>query len=112
MTLYGRIEEILPAQGDWSAYAERLSYYFKTYSITNANRKKAVLLSMCGTETLSLLKDLITPNSLRDKMFDELTQALEEPCNPVPSARVERFNFYMRRQQLSQTIQDFIAHFF
>ena len=76
MSSYGRIEEFLPAQGDWITYAERLSYYFEANSITDANRKKAVLLSECGTETFSLLKYLITPDSLRDKMFDELSQAL------------------------------------
>ena len=40
MTSYVRIEEFLLAQGDWITYAERLSYYFKTNSITDANRKK------------------------------------------------------------------------
>ena len=45
--------------------------------------EKAVLLSVCGTETFSLLKDFITPDSLRDKTLDELSQALEEHCNPV-----------------------------
>ena len=38
--------------------------------------KKAVLLSVCGTETFSLLKDLITADSLRDKTFDELSQSV------------------------------------
>ena len=85
MTSYGRLKEFLPAQGDWITYAERLSYYFEANSITGTNRKKAVLLSVCGTETLSLLKDLITPDSLWDKAFDELLQALEEHCNPAPS---------------------------
>ena len=95
MTSYGRIKEFLQAQGDWITYTERLSYYFKTNSITDANRKKAVLLSVCGTETSSLLKDLITPDSLQDKTFDKLLQALEEHCNPVLSVIVEWFNFYI-----------------
>ena len=81
------------AQLDWSTYAERLSFYFKASSITDTNGKKAVLLSVCGMETFSLLKDLFTPNSLRDKAFDELSQALEEHCNPVPLVIVEHFNF-------------------
>ena len=74
MVSYGRIKEFLQAQGDWITYAERLSYYFEAISITDTNGKKAVLLSACGIETFSLLKDLITPDSLRDKTFDELSQ--------------------------------------
>ena len=74
MTSYGRIEEFLPAEGDWITYAKILSYYFKANSIIDTNRKKAVLLSVCGMETFSLLKDLITPDNLRDKTFDELSQ--------------------------------------
>ena len=95
MASYGRIEEFLPAQWGWITYAEGFSYYFEANSITDAKRKKAVLLSVCGMETFSLLKDLIT----RDKMFDELSQALEEHYNPALSVIVERFNIYMYRQQ-------------
>lgn len=55
---------------------QRLSYYFEANGITDTNKKKAVLLSVCGIETFSLLKDLITPDSLQDKTFDGLLQAL------------------------------------
>ena len=94
----------------WITYNERLSYYFEANSITDANRKKAVVLSACGTETFSLLKDHITPYSLRDKTFDKQSQALEEHCNPTSSVIVELFNFYMCWQRLNRTISDFIAH--
>ena len=53
----------LLAQGDCITYAERLLYYFEANSITDANRKKAVLLSVYGTEKFSLLKDLIILDS-------------------------------------------------
>ena len=92
MASYGRIEEFLPAQAGWITYAERLSYYFEAKNITDTIRKKAV----CEMKTFSLLKDLITPDSLRDKTFDELSQ---EHCNLAPSVTVEQFNFYMCRQQ-------------
>ena len=96
--------------GDWITYTERLSYYFKAKSITDANRKKAVLLWVCGTETFSFFKVLITPNSLQDKTFDKLSQPLEEHCNPAPSVIVGWFNFYMCQQQPNKTISDFIIH--
>ena len=83
MTPYGQIKEFLPIQGDWITDIERLSYYFEANSLTDANRKKPVLPSVCRTEIFSLLKDLITPDSLRDKIFDKLS---------------------------NQTISDFITH--
>ena len=109
MASYGRIEFFFPAQCDWITYVERLSYYFKANSITDANIKRAVLLSVCGTETFSILKDHVTPDSIRNKTFDKLLHALEEHCNPAPTVIVERFNFYMYQQQPNQTITDFIA---
>ena len=100
MTSYGQIKEVLLTQGDWITYAERLSCYFETNSITDTNRKKAVLLSVCGMGTFFLLKDLITPDSLQDKMFEELSQALDEHCNPALSIIIVKwFNFYMCWQQ-------------
>ena len=44
---------------------------FEADSITDTSRKKAVQISVCGTETFSLLKDLITTDNLQDKTFDE-----------------------------------------
>ena len=65
------MDDFLPAQVDWVTYTEKLSSYFEANSITDTNRKKAVLLSVTGTETFSSLKDLITRDRLRNKAFDE-----------------------------------------
>jgi len=110
MTSFGRIDEFSPAGGDWDTYAERLEYYFEANSIQDPRKKKAVLLSVAGADTFSLLKDLITPYSLKDKTYEELSQTLREHCNPTPSVIIERFNFYMSRQKPGQSISDFIAH--
>ena len=69
MTSYGRTEEFLPAQSDWSTYAERLSYYFKVNCITNTNRTKAVLFSVYGRETFSILKDSSHPIAYETKLL-------------------------------------------
>ena len=71
--------------------------------------KSSAALSVKNGNIL-LIKELITPDSLQDKTFDELSEALEEYCNPMPSIIVEQFNFYMCRQQSNQTISDFITH--
>ena len=110
MTSFGRIDEFSPDKDSWTDYAERLEYYFQANDIVDENKRKAVLLSVCGAETFSLLKDLVTPDNLTDKTYQELSAALQEHCNPAPSVIVERFNFYMCRQKQNQTVSEFIAH--
>ena len=56
-----------------------------------------------------MLKNIITPRNIKALSFKELSDALSEHCNPAPSVIVERFNFYMYRQEPNQSISDFIA---
>ena len=106
MTSYGQIKEFFASTAWLDNLCWETWYYFRANCITDAN---GVLLWVCGMETFSLLKDLITPDSLQDKTFDELWQTLEEHSNTEPFVIVERFNFHMYRQQPNQTISNFIA---
>ena len=56
-----------------------------------------------------MLKNIITPRNIKALSFEELSDALSEHCNPAPSVKVERSNFYMYRQEPNQSISDFIA---
>ena len=64
MTSFGRMDEF-SVGGDWDTYAERLEYYIQANSIDNTEKKKAVLLSVCGADTFSLLKNIITPRNIK-----------------------------------------------
>ena len=108
MTSFGRMDKF-SVGGDWDTYAERLEYYFQANSIDNTEKRKAVLLSGCWADTFSMLKNIITPRNIKALSFEELSDALSEHCNPAPSVKVERSNFYMYRQEPNQSISDFIA---
>ena len=51
---------------DFESYAEQLEFYFVANGISDANQKKAVLLTNLPTETYQLVKDFVAPNLLKE----------------------------------------------
>ena len=51
MTTLGKIDEFIPATGDWTQYIERMSHFFIANDISEEPRKEAILLSSCGAGT-------------------------------------------------------------
>ena len=47
MTTLGKIDEFIPASGDWTQYIERMNQFFIANDIDDESRKKATLLSSC-----------------------------------------------------------------
>ena len=50
MALIGKIEEY-NENDSWIEYTERLEQYFAANEITDNNKKRAALLSVCGAKT-------------------------------------------------------------
>ena len=44
---------------EWDLYVERLDQYFEANGITDAGRKRGVLLTVCGKRTCKLVRDLV-----------------------------------------------------
>ena len=57
MALIGKIEEY-NKNDSWIEYTERLEQYFAANEITDNNKKRAVLLSVCGAKTYKLIRNL------------------------------------------------------
>ena len=47
--------------------------------LTDADRQKAILLSSVGSQTSSLMRNLVSPAKPEDKTFDELVKLLKDP---------------------------------
>ncbi len=60
MTTIGKIEEFRPDTERFSAYLERVELFFVANDIP-AEKKSAVLLSVVGGATYSLLRNLLAP---------------------------------------------------
>ena len=50
MANHGKLEEYHP-QEVWSQCIERLELYFEANEVDNANKQRAILLSVCGSKT-------------------------------------------------------------
>ena len=59
-------------------HLERFNQHFAVYSVTNANKKRACLLSLVEASTYDLLIDLCGSEDITTKSFTELTDILSE----------------------------------
>ena len=67
----------------------------------DAARRRAVLLTTCGTQTYALIKGLLSPVKPNVKSFDELAKLVAEHYKPTPS------NTHQRRD--GQSASEFVA---
>ena len=89
---------------------ERLTQYFLANDVENEDKKRAILLSVIGPTTYSLLRSLLSANKPSDLSYDEISKALENHCNPKPSPIVQRFKFYHCVCTPGQSIASFAAN--
>ena len=59
----------------------------------NEDKKKAILLSVCGASAYVKLKNLLQLEKLADKRYDELIAVLENHYEPKQSVIVQRHKF-------------------
>ena len=98
-----------PGEDNWEEWKERLEFYLEAENITEADRKRSVLLTVCGKETYSLVKSLASPSKVKDKSFVEILSLLDRHLQPKPSVTVARFQFNMCVRKSDQTISTYIA---
>ncbi len=96
--MIGRIDPFNNAEEDWPTYVERLEQYFEVNSIDDT-KKVPALISLIGSKTYGLLKNLITPAKPPSKTYDELVNILTSHLSPKPLVIAERFRFQKRDQK-------------
>ena len=109
MALYGHINEFNQDQENIADYLDRLSFYLEANSVTEENKKKAILLTVIGPVQFRLLKDLSAPHTPKDKTYDELTKFLKDHHSPAPPKFLCRAKFEARCKQPNETISEFVA---
>ena len=107
--LIGHIGEFHSDSEDWISYTERLELYFVANGIEDATKRRAMLLSVCGSSTYQLIRDLFSPTKPTDRSFAELVTRVKEHQQPAPSFIVQRYTFDTRVQQPGETISAFVA---
>lgn len=95
MATYGKLEAYDP-QEEWSQYIERLQFYFEANGVSDEDKQRAILLSVCGSKTYKLIRNLTMPGKPSDMKFTELVDLVQQHQHPKPSAIVQRFKFNTR----------------
>ena len=105
----GRIEEFDGDQEEWSQYQERLEYFFQANGIKNADKKRAVFLSLIGASTYKRLRNLIAPAKPDTKTYAQLVKALADHFSPTPTESVQRFKFHSRVCRPGESVATFVS---
>eukprot|EP00731_Ephydatia_muelleri_P000099 Em0001g99a len=108
-TFLGTLGPFEPDSEDWTCYCERLEQFVGVNGIDNADKKRAVLLSSCGSAVYQVIRNLVAPEKPADKSFSELVKLVRDHYCPPPSVTVQRYNFNSRTQKEGETVSQFVA---
>ena len=108
MAAFGELKHFEPEVEKISSYLERVDLYFTANQIAD-ERKVAVFLSVIGAKTYSLVRDLVSPASPKDKSLEHLADILKKHFEPKPLIIAERFTFHRRNQSTSESILEYVA---
>lgn len=107
--IIGSVTEFNYQVEDWTVYSERLEQYFCANKIVEPKIKVATLISLIGTETYKLLRDLSFPQLPKDKEYSELIELLKKQYSSHTSVWSERIKFYRARQTNSESVSEWYA---
>ena len=106
---HGTISEFDHEVEDWKTYVERVNLYLTANDITDRDKKRAVLLSVCGARTYHTIRDLVAPSKTTDLAYDEIVTRVQEHYNPIPVVTVQRYKFNSRVRQPEESVAKFVA---
>lgn len=104
--LIGSMVEYNHATDDWQIYQEKLDQYFAANKITEEPVKTATLVSLIGTSTYTILRELTYPALPKDQRYAELTKLLSGHFSPIVSVWRERSKFWAATQMSGKTSQE------
>ena len=91
----GKLEEYQPGEERFSAYMERVHIFFAANDVAAA-KQVPVLLSVIGSQTYAILRDLLAPASPMATSLKAITDALTAHFEPKSLTIVERYHFHKR----------------
>ena len=105
-SVIGNLSEFILEKDDWNNYIEQMEFFFQANGIEESNKKKAILLSSCGSNTYKLFKSLAAPNELTNTSYENIKHLMNEHKNPKPNSIAERFKFNSRNRAENETISE------
>ena len=108
-SVHGSLAPFDKEKETWDVYTERLGFYFEAHDITADERKRSILLSACGSATYEELRNIVQPESLRDKSYTELVQSMKKHLNPPSSKIIHRYKLFTTVRRPGDSIATFVA---
>ena len=112
LALFGNMSAFNPETEEWTQYATKLRYFFEANRVEDAEIKKVIFITVLGPTAFRQLRRLVSPDSVDDKTYKELVDALEAYHSPKPSEIVQRYKFYTRyrlpRESFQHSSQSFM----
>ena len=105
-TNIGCLDELHVGEEDFDCYIERLEQYFIANDVPET-KKVAAFLSAMGAKAYELLRNLVAPDSPKDKRFNDLVKTLRAHLKPKPLVIAERFKFYKRLQREEERVAEY-----
>ena len=102
------ILEYRPENELLSTYLERVELFFAANDVKDEKQETA-FLSLIGSKTYSILKNLLAPTLPKEKSYAELVAALWSHFKPKPLVIAKRFHFHWRSQAEGESINEYMA---
>lgn len=108
---YGSLREFNEGE-DWEDYIDRFDQYCIANDIRDSDsveKKKALLLSVIGNHSYSILKALLAPAKPSTKSYKEICDLMKDHVSPKPIVIAERYIFYNRKQRNGESVTQYLT---
>ena len=96
-------------EGTWSTFRVRLEAYFEAQDITDATKRRAVLVASLPDSAIRVIQGRCYPTEINALNYDDAVKHLEEYYAPEVNEIAASYTFFTRSQQEGQSVQEFIA---
>ncbi|XP_037565992.1 uncharacterized protein LOC119445783 [Dermacentor silvarum] len=106
---FGRLPEFSGSSGSWRSWYGRLQFFFEANDITDASKKRAHLLTLCGEQTYDMVCTIVQPKQPNQVSYDDIVEMLKAHFDPQPSEVFCRARFQRRDQRHDETVSDYVT---
>ncbi|XP_037569835.2 uncharacterized protein LOC119450165 [Dermacentor silvarum] len=107
-TTLRKLPEFCPDTGNIDVYLQRFELFAKANEI-DTGKKLEVFLTVLGEKAYVTLRSLLLPKTPTKVKYEDATKVLQQHYAPKWSVVTERYHFYRRNQESSETIAQFLV---
>ncbi len=107
--LHGTLSRFDTSKESWSNYIEQMKHYFAANKIADEGVQRSILLSTCGSETFTLIRNLVDSETLDGTSYADIVAMVRDYYDPKPSSIVQRYKFNSRVRASNETVASYVA---